>query len=360
MNIDIDAQKRTEAALRESEERLRLIVESARDYAILTTSPDNKVVDWYAGAAAVYGYAADEIRGRDAAILFTPEDREAGEHVKKVEIARKEGSTPNVRWHMRKDGRYVFIEGRTIALRNVRGEIQGYLKIGQDVTERKRADEVLKASEKHAKLLLAELQHRVRNTLGVIRSIARRTAATSETAEDYAMHLEGRIDSFARVQAVVTRDPAAGLNLEMIVADELRAVAAHEGEQVKSVSGPEVRLQPKAAETMALAIHELATNAVKYGALSAAEGRIQVTWAIDRSGHEPQLVFQWIETGVPLATQQPRRRGFGLELIERTLSYELGGEAKLDFTPDGLRCTISLPLDHQTFVLEPASYSREH
>ncbi|MEZ0172610.1 sensor histidine kinase [Microvirga sp. TS319] len=256
---------------------------------------------------------------------------------------------------MRKDGRRVFIDGGVTALRRPDGSLQGFLKIGQDVTERRAYEEALKASERHTKFLLAELQHRVRNTLGVIRSIARRTAANSGTAEDFAMHLEGRIDAFARVQAAVTRDPKAGLDLEMLVADELRAVAAHEGEQVKSISGPQTRLQPKAAETLALAIHELATNAVKYGALAAPQGRIEVAWMIDAAGGQPRLVFQWIETGVPLANDRPRRHGFGTELIERTLGYELGGEATLDFTPNGLRCTIVLPMDMRLFLLDRES-----
>jgi two-component sensor histidine kinase len=129
------------------------------------------------------------------------------------------------------------------------------------------------------------------------------------------------------------------------------ALAAHEGDQVKSISGPGIRLRARAAETLALAIHELGTNAVKYGALSSARGRIQVRWAIDRAGNDPQLVFEWIETGIPLSSDKLKRRGFGTELIERVLSYELGSEVALNFTPDGLYCTIRLPVDDQVFVL---------
>ncbi|WP_262297715.1 sensor histidine kinase [Microvirga sesbaniae] len=206
------------------------------------------------------------------------------------------------------------------------------------------AEAALRASESRARLLLSELQHRVRNTLAVIRSIARRTAVTNETVEDYAMHLDGRIDAFARVQAAVTRDPTAGLDLELLVAEGLLAFGAQEGERVAGITGPEVRLKPKAAETIALVIHELATNAVKYGALSTDQGRITVGWSIDRMEDEPRLVVRWIETGVRLSGETPRRRGFGTELIERTLAYELNGKASLEFTPDGLHCIISLPV----------------
>ncbi|WP_414472493.1 PAS domain S-box protein [Microvirga sp. M2] len=357
---NITERNRSEAALRDSEERFRLIVENAHDYAIFITDPQDRVTDWFPGAETVFGWSAEEILGRPADLIFTPEDREAGEPEKEIAVARTGAAAADRRWHLRKDGRRVFIEGSVTALRRPDGSLQGFLKIGQDVTERRAYEEALKASERHTKFLLAELQHRVRNTLGVIRSIARRTAATSGTAEDFAMHLEGRIDAFARVQAAVTRDPEAGLDLEMLVADELRAVAAHEGEQVKRISGPRTRLQPKAAETLALAIHELATNAVKYGALAASQGRIEVVWIIDSSGGQSRLVFQWIETGVPLANDQPRRRGFGTELIERTLGYELGGDAKLDFTPNGLRCTIVLPMDMRLFLLDRESRRQAH
>lgn len=230
-------------------------------------------------------------------------------------------------------------------IRDETGAVAGVFHPLTETTARIRADAALRESERQARLLLIELQHRVRNTLAVIRSICRRTAATSETAEDYAMHLDGRIDAFARVQSAVTRDPAAGLDLEMLVADGLLALGAHEGERVPGITGPRVRLKPKAAETIALVIHELATNAMKYGALATDHGRITVEWSIDRADGEPHLVFRWIETGVRLTGEKPQRQGFGTELIERTLAYELEGKASLEFTPDGLHCIISLPID---------------
>jgi two-component system CheB/CheR fusion protein len=120
--------------------------------------------------------------------------------------------------------------------------------------------------------------------------------------------------------------------------------AAHEGAQVKRIDGPTVRLQPKAAENFALLIHELATNAVKYGALSSKTGRVEVRWRIGQADGAARLAFDWIETGVRVADGAPRRRGFGTELIERTIAYELGADTSLRFEPDGLRCTIALPL----------------
>ena len=187
---------------------------------------------------------------------------------------------------------------------------------------------------------LAATQHRVRNTLAVIRSIARRSAETSETVEDYAMHLDGRIGAFARVQGALLRDPGEGMALDALVADTLLGALAREGERW-TLAGPEVTLRAKTAEVLGLALHELATNAVKFGALSWPRGRITVTWEI-AEGAEPRLALTWTETGAREAVGATRR-GFGTEVLDRTLAYELGAQTALAFTDQGLVCRIVLP-----------------
>jgi two-component system CheB/CheR fusion protein len=166
--------------------------------------------------------------------------------------------------------------------------------------------------------------------------------------DEYAMHLDGRLNALARVQAAVARDPTAGVSLESLVAEELLGYGAHEGAQV-SIAGPPVRLQPKAAENLGMAVHELATNAVKYGALARPDGRIDVNWAFQPDGSDRRLVFEWDEHGAP-PSDGPKRRGFGTELLERTLNYELSAETALDFGADGLRCRILLPVSRRLLV----------
>nr|WP_205520880.1 CheR family methyltransferase [Propylenella binzhouense] len=213
----------------------------------------------------------------------------------------------------------------------------------------------LKRSEERQRLLLSELQHRVRNTLGVVRSIAHRTAETSDSVEDFAMHLDGRINALARVQAAVTRDPVAGVSLDTMVADELVGYAAHEGEQV-AISGPPIRLQPKAAEMLGLAVHELATNAVKYGALRQPHGKIRIAWALGGEGGERTLAFDWSESCPDPVDSAPKRHGFGMELLEKTLEYELSAKASLDFRKEGLHCRIEMPVTDRLLVQhKPAS-----
>ena len=320
-------------ALDDSEERLRLIVENARDYAIFTIDLDARVTDWREGAEIVFGFSREEMIGRDGDILFTPEDRAAGEPEKERAIAAATGKAPNVRWHVCKDGQRVFIDGVCTALHDAGGRLIGYLKVGRNATERHTA-------EQRQKLLLGELQHRVRNTLGVVRSIARRTAENSESVEELSAHFEGRLDAFARVQAIVTRRPEGGVDFSTLIEDELLAHAAHEGDAV-SLNGPAVAFATRPAETMSLALHELATNAVKYGALGAVHGRIAIQWSLADGRFE----FSWAESGVPDPPLRPTREGFGMELLRRVIPYEMSAETGIEFRPDGLRFTLSMPAE---------------
>ncbi|MCE7029656.1 sensor histidine kinase [Jiella avicenniae] len=182
---------------------------------------------------------------------------------------------------------------------------------------------------------------RIRNTLAVIRSIARRTAETSESVEDYHMHFEGRIDALARTQAALARNSVDGVALLNIVAEELIAARAREGETFV-MAGPEIRLPPDAVGPLGLAVHELATNALKFGALTDRGGKIAIEWSVVGDG-ERMLDFCWKETGV-IIDRPPSRTGFGTELLSRSLAYELRADVTIDFEPDGLRCRIVFPL----------------
>lgn len=207
-------------------------------------------------------------------------------------------------------------------------------------------DEGLRGSERRQWLVVAELQHRMRNVLGLVRSLVRRTVESSTSVEEYAAHLEGRISALARTQAFAVRQPRDGVDLQELVDAELIAHAVREG-KVKT-AGPTVRLRPKAAETLGLALHELATNAVKFGALSVPEGHLTITWSRDLVREDPSVRLEWVEEGVPV--RPPTHRGFGRDLIERTVPYELRGSTRLTFEPDGARCVIDIPHTHDNVV----------
>jgi PAS domain S-box-containing protein len=577
------------------EQRSRLIVENATDYAIFTLDLEGRISDWLPGAEQVFGWTAAEMAGQPFQITFLDEDRAAGAPERELEQARREGTAPDVRWHQRKGGNRVFIDGINTAIRDHQGRIHGFLKVGQDVTARRAAEEALRQGEerfrqfaeassdvlwiadaetrqleflspayekvwgeprdavmsdlshwsarlhpedvdqvgegigrllrgeryvaeyriirpdgsirfiqdagfpivvdgkvarvagvaqdltdrrmaeralaeserrlrslvegvpqlvwrsfsggrwtwaspqwsaytgqsdpeslelgwleavhpddreaamrawaaaeltggfevefrvrcaadgayrwfqtratpvrnsagtieewlgtsndiddlrrlqRHQQTLLGELQHRVRNTLGVVRSIARRTAELSETKDELADHLQGRLAAFARVQSAVTRTPAGGVDLAALIEDELVAHAARESETV-TVDGPDVNLTPRTAESLSLAIHELATNAVKYGALSRADATLSVSWQVEQRDGAAWLRLVWEEGGMDLPSNEPSRRGFGMELLERSLPYELDAVTRAEFRPTGFMFNMELPL--ATLVVE--------
>jgi two-component sensor histidine kinase len=191
-------------------------------------------------------------------------------------------------------------------------------------------------------ILLAELQHRVRNILAVTRSIISRSNDGGRSTDDYVAHLQGRISALARTQVLLTRSAGALVDLETLIRDELVAQTANE-DQI-SLDGEEFSISPKSAEVLTLAIHELATNATEYGAFSRPSGRLEIRWWSERRDEQDWLVIGWRERGVPIIDAVPRRRGFGSELISRRIPYELRGRGSFSLQPGGVESRIEFPL----------------
>jgi two-component sensor histidine kinase len=199
--------------------------------------------------------------------------------------------------------------------------------------------------------LISELQHRVKNTLALVRAVAAKTIAGSDSVDDLAERLMGRIDSLSRTQALLTRAPGSAIDLEQLIRHEL---SSQSEEQHLLINGAAVSVSPKTAEVLLLAIHELATNASKYGALSHPDGRINIEWALSRVDGQQWLRLQWKEmssSGSPNVSQ-PRRTGFGTELITRRIPYELYGRSAISYPPPGLCCTIEFPLRKGDGILQ--------
>ncbi|HEY8063538.1 MAG TPA: HWE histidine kinase domain-containing protein [Methylosinus sp.] len=204
------------------------------------------------------------------------------------------------------------------------------------------------AAQARQDFLMAELDHRVKNTLSVIQSLVRFTARSAASLEDFNATLQSRLLTMARVQNLLTQSRWEGLSIRAIVDDEL-APFRQAKENACGVCGEPVALKPKAALAVSMAIHELSTNAAKYGALSAPGGRVRVEWRRRREKGEEQLVLTWKESGGP-AVAPPTRSGFGRILIERTMAIDLGGDAELDFAPGGVRCRMRIPLSQIAFA----------
>ncbi|MFW5641549.1 MAG: HWE histidine kinase domain-containing protein [Roseicyclus sp.] len=219
--------------------------------------------------------------------------------------------------------------------------------------------EQLEADNKRLRRLLevrdapAELRHRLRSTTALLRSIIRRSSETKRDLEDYVAHLEDRLDAVMRAQE--TADVEGNVDLRRVLEQEL----FHYGEASDArvhVSGPRIFFRPRAGQTFALAIHELAVNSVEHGVLGEAGGRLDVVWSIVEDESGQRLVFAWNEhDGARPA--EPGPAGFGTEFLTQALAYELKAETRLDFEPDGLRCTIAFPLTQRIAEVGPVRVS---
>lgn len=193
--------------------------------------------------------------------------------------------------------------------------------------------------------LVSELNHRVKNVLAVVSSLAHQLARRCATLQEFDAGFADRMAGLASTHSILARNNWVSAPLVGLILGELHAFVADAGRV--TVSGPEVQLNPHAATTLGIAIHELATNAVKYGALAAERGRLVVTWAFEMRDAAEWLVLEWRENGGPPVVE-PQRKSFGTELIERSLAYEFDGSARIEFLPDGVVVTLALPGEHVT------------
>ncbi len=196
-----------------------------------------------------------------------------------------------------------------------------------------------------------ELNHRVKNMLAVVISLATQTLKRAGTLEEFSGVFLGRVHALTAAYTLLSRESWSGVQLREVVEEELRPFMAGDRASIE-IEGPPVPLDPRGALALGMAIHELATNAAKYGALSVPEGNVAVTWAVERTGDDDHLVLNWIEQNGPPVTP-PAKRGFGTVLIERGLAHDLSGEAKVQFLPGGVRASVRAPLRNGADGLPP-------
>ena len=313
----------------------REIVENATDYAIFTLDTAGIITSWNPGGERILGYSAAEAVGMDFAELFLEADRIAGTPGGELARAMQVGRAEDTRWHVRSNGEEFWANGVTMRLAGG----HGLVKVVRDETPSKRAED-------QRVLLLNELNHRLKNTLVTVQSIVEHTLRAADVATPTRRTLTERLIALSEAHDVLVRQNWAGADLRDIVET---AIAPHEraAERVFALHGPPVRLSPQQAVAMSLALHELATNAAKYGALSLSSGRISVSWnlAYEESGAR-SVTLLWRESGGPAVTP-PRRQGFGTRLIERSFGDQGAGRASLAYGPEGVTCIIQAPLTDQ-------------
>ena len=212
-----------------------------------------------------------------------------------------------------------------------------------DITQRKKAEE-------RQALLAREVDHRAKNAMAIVQSIVRLTKAASKA--DYVSIIDGRIKALSRAHVLLSNSRWQGADLGKLVNEELAPFRSTHADRI-AISGPEILLEPTKAQTLALALHELAANAAKYGALSSASGKLMVRWTLEADA----LVIQWHETAGP-ETRKPSATGFGTKIITGSIERQLGGKADFDWAPTGLRCTLTVPRGERLDAGAPAGEVR--
>jgi len=329
MAVDLTDTHRAEAALRESEERFR---RAAEDAPVMLWMADEKGHCVYLNRAqrAFWGAPEDAAEFRWSMVVF-PEDRAAAAARFRSALAARAPFEVEGR-HRRADGEPRIVVTRAEPRLDADGRFVGMIGVTVDVTE-------ARGAETRQRLLINELNHRVKNALATVQSVILQTLRSDAPPAQMAELLQDRVLALSAAHDVLTRENWESALIHEVAAGAVRPYQSADG-PVFELDGPRVRVAPRTALSLAMALHELATNASKYGALTRPEGRVSIRW---RVGPEPGLKLEWRETGGP-PVAQPIRRGFGSRLIEEGLSRELGGAAALEFAPTGLICRMSAAL----------------
>lgn len=324
---DVTERTIAERALRESEARLKAIVDTATD-AIVVISAEGHIESFNASAENMFGYRADEAIGKNVAILMA--DRFAGEVKGGVVIGRSGAAIEFLgagreATGLRKDGTTVPVE-LSVAQWSVGGESH-FTGIMRDITSRKER-------ENHVRLVMRELSHRTKNTLAVVQAMAWQTSRTTNDAAEFQLLFTQRVEGLSRSIGLLVRNDWEGVEVEALVRNQLAPFL--DGAQKLVVNGSQVVLKPNAAQDLGLVLHELATNALKYGALSAVGGCVDARWELT-SGDDGAQVFEfdWREYGGP-SVEQPIQIGFGSTLIRDMLAKTYNAKIVLAFEPNGL------------------------
>ena len=308
-------------------QRIASIVESSDD-AIVSKDLNGVIINWNQGAERIFGYTAEEVVGKPITILIPP-DRHDEEPSILERIRRGERVEHFETVRMRKHGSRVDISLTISPVKNAEGKIIGASKIARDITERKR-------SEAQIAILAREAEHRAKNVLATVQATVHLTQ--SDTPEGLKQAIEGRIQALANVHRLFVESRWEGADLHGLAQEELAAYSPGRETRVQ-IDGPSVLLEPNAAQAIAVILHELATNAAKYGALSVPNGQVRTEWSHEQNG---QLVLRWTEKGGP-PVEPPTHRGFGARVMENMVRGQFKGELKFDWHPEGLACEIVLP-----------------
>ena len=337
---DVTERKRVTDALelsrqhaREQEQRLAATYEHAA-IGISEIDPGGRILRVNEAMCSITGYSREELQ---SSVLFRfthPDDADSDREAFRKQVAGDLEFYSVDKRFVRKDGRAIWMSVRSSPVRDAEGRLLYVVRVVQDITEGKLA-------EQRQKLLIDELNHRVKNTLATVQSLASQTARAAPSPRDFRESFEGRLIALSKAHDQLTMHHWESADLRNLLSAGFAPYGA--GPDKVVLRGEDVMLRPRAVLTLAMAFHELITNAAKYGALSAPAGRVEIHWQPARDEHgRPLLRIDWQEQGGPAVTE-PARRGFGSRLIEGGIAAELGGSARLAYAPEGLRCEVLIP-----------------
>ena len=302
------------------------------------TTPRHPIIFANDSFLELTGYLREEVLGQSFNFLLedgsgTPESEQIG-----AEFSNGGGAVTEVLYH-RKDQTPFWCAIFITPVLNASGEVVQHFASFIDLS-------LHKAEEARSRMMIDELNHRVKNTLATVRSIVSQGLRTSDDVADIRESIESRLFALSRSHDLLARENWRSAGLRDLVKDALEPFGATEGDRPRfQIVGENVRLKPNAALAMGIALHELATNAIKYGALSNSAGTVLVSWVLEGSPRGERLRLRWQEAGGPVV-KPPAHKGFGSRVIERGLTHELMADARLEYAPSGLVCTIDMPAPH--------------
>ena len=328
----------TQRRAREQEQRFAATYEHAA-IGISEVAPDGRFLRVNEAICAITGRSREHLLSSWLFRYTHPDDADPDrEGFRKQVVGELEFYSVEKRL-VRPDGRAIWVSVRSSPVRGTRGDLLYVVRVVQDISERKIA-------ERRQKLLIDELNHRVKNTLATVQSLAAQTARAAPSPTLFRERFEGRLTALSKAHDQLTMRHWENAELRALLTASL---APHAGTAPNRIvlRGEDLVLRPRAVLTLAMAFHELTTNAAKYGALSVPGGRVEIAWRPVEEGGRTLLCIDWREEGGP-PTAPPKRRGFGSRLIEGSIAAELGGRARIDYTPTGVRCEMTMPMEMAT------------
>jgi PAS domain S-box-containing protein len=314
--------------------RLAAIVDSSYD-AIISKDLQSVIVSWNHAAERMFGFSAEEAVGQSILMLM-PEHLRSEENDIIGRIRRGEGVASFDTTRRRKDGSLIAVSLTVSPIRNRYDEIVGASTIARDIS-------AAKESERRIRLLMREVNHRVKNQFAVILSMVRETSKRSADPGEFEELIRSRIMALSRSHDLLVTSEWAGASLFDLIQEHLKPFG-HE-ERI-SLSGPLLTLQSNAVQNLGMAFHELGTNSSKYGALAAGGGRVEITWKVE-TGPDAQRRFHllWHETSAGAAQKTTERKGFGTVVLQRVAPQSLSGSSSLERSPDGMKWELDAPLE---------------